>query len=78
MKTFNGTITELLDNSEFIEQFEAARHADFVTGGPDAISRKELMEKIAEAQHITYTGSRALAHWLKLLDGMLALDEKAA
>jgi hypothetical protein len=78
MKTFNGTITELLDNSEFIEQFEAARHAEFAAGGAGTISRKELMEKIAEAQYIAYTGSRALAHWLKLLDGMLALDEKTA
>ena len=77
MQTFTGTIAELLDNDTFIDQFEAARHADFAVGEAGTISRAELLEKIAEAQFITYTGSRALAYWLKRLDDMLALDEQA-
>jgi len=77
MDKFTGTIAELLNNDTFIDQFEAARHADFALVGPGAISRKELMEKIAEAQYVTYTASRALAYWLKQLDDMLALDERA-
>ena len=77
MEKFTGTIAELLNNDTFIDRFEEARHADFAVGGQGAISRKELMEKIAEAQYITYTGSRALAYWLQKLDDLLALDEQA-
>ena len=76
MKKFNGTVVELLDNSEFIAQFEAARHGDFAAGGPGATSRKELIERISQAQFVIYTESRAMAHWLKLLDGAAGLDEK--
>ena len=77
MEKFAGTIAELLNNDTFIDQFEAARHADFAHVGTAAISRKELMEKITEAQYVTYTASRALAYWLRQLDDMLAQDERA-
>ena len=69
-----------MDNSEFIDQFEAARHTDFAAGGPGVLGRKELIElieRISQAQFVIYTESRAMAHWLKLLESTTALDEKS-